>query len=52
MSLITYLSTTKKKKKKERKEKKGCNKSVKLHFYYSTQKYDDSITRYFRFSKR
>ena len=40
------------KKKKERKEKKICNKYVKLQFYYSTQKYDDSITTYFPFSKR
>ena len=31
---------------------KSCNKSVKLRFYYSKQKYDDSITRYFPFSKR
>ena len=27
---------------KKKKEKKSCNKSVKLHFYYSAQKYDDS----------
>ena len=33
------------------KEKKSYNKSVKLHFYYSTQKYDDSTTRYFPFSR-
>ena len=33
-------------------KKKSCNKSVKLYFYYSTQKYDDSITTYFPFSKR
>ena len=39
-------------KKRKEKEKKSCNKSVKLHFYYSTQNYDDSITRYFPFSKR
>ena len=39
-------------KKKKRIEKKSCNKSLKLHFYYSRQKYDDSITRYFPFSKR
>ena len=31
---------------------KSCNKSVKLHCHNSTQKYDDSITRYFPFSKR
>ena len=41
ISLTSYLSE----------KKKSCNKSVKLHFYYSTQKYD-SITRYFPFSKR
>ena len=32
-----YLSKNKNKKKKE--EKKSCNKSVKLYFYYYTQKY-------------
>ena len=32
--------------------KKKLHKSVKLHFYYSAQKHDDSITRYFSFSKR
>ena len=31
--------------------KKSCNKSVKLHFNYSTQNYEDSIARYFPFSK-
>ena len=41
--LISYLS---------KKKKKSCNKSIKHHFYYSKQKYDDSITRYFLFSKR
>ena len=41
ISLISYLS----------KKKKSRNKSVKLRFYYSTQKYD-SITRYFPFSKK
>ena len=39
-NFFNYLSFKKKKKKK--KEKKSCNKSVKLHFYYSAQKYDDS----------
>ena len=39
ISLISYLS----KKKKENDE---------TQFYYSTQKYDHSITTYFRFSKR
>ena len=34
------------------KKKKSCNKSVELHCHYSTQKYDDTITRYFPFSKR
>ena len=38
ISLISYLS-----KKKENDE---------TQFYYSTQKYDHSITTYFRFSKR
>ena len=47
ISLISYIS---KKKKEKKKKKKSCNKSVKLHFYYSTQKYDDSITIYFPFS--
>ena len=32
----------------KKKKKKSCNKSVKLHFYYSIQKYD-SIIRYFKF---
>ena len=51
--LISYISKRKKKKKKKRKRKKKiCNKSVKLHFYCSTQKHDDSITRYFPFSER
>ena len=45
ISLIFYLS-------KKRKKKKSYNKSVKLHLYYSTQKYDESLTRYFPFSKR
>ena len=31
---------------------KICNKSAKLHCYFSTQKSDDSITRYFPFSKK
>ena len=44
------LLSFKKKKKKERK-KESCNKSVKLHFHYSTTKYDDSITGSFPFSK-
>ena len=39
------------KKKKEKRKKESCNKSVKLHFHYSTPKYDDSVTRYFPFSK-
>ena len=30
----------------------SCDKSVKLHFYHSTQECDDSITRYFPFYKR
>ena len=30
-------------KEKKNKDKKSLNKSVKLYFYYSTQKYDDSI---------
>ena len=38
-------------KKKIKERKKSCNKSAKLYFYYSTQKYD-SITTYFPFSKR
>ena len=38
--------------KNEKKKKKSCNKSVKTSFYYSTQKFIDSITRYFSFSKR
>ena len=29
---------------------KSWNKSVNPHFYYSTQKYDDSVIRYFPFS--
>ena len=33
-------------------ERKSCNKSVKRHCYFSTQKYDDSITRYFPLSKK
>ena len=33
---------------KKKKKKKSCNKSVKLHFYYSIPKYD-SIIRYFIF---
>ena len=33
------------------KANKSCNISVKLHFFYSAQKYD-SMTRYFSFSKR
>ena len=40
ISLISYLS---KKKKKENDE---------IQFYYSSQKYDHSVTTYFRFSKR
>ena len=32
--------------------KKSCYKSVKLYCYYSTQKYDDSLTRHSPFSKR
>ena len=40
ISLISYLS------------KKSSSKTVKLHFYYSTHIYDDSITRYFPLSKR
>ena len=39
------------KKKKKKKKKRSCNKPVKLHFYYSTQKYDDLITQYLSFSK-
>ena len=35
-------------KKRKEKEKKSCNKSVKLHFYYSTQNYDDSCMENFR----
>ena len=35
---------------KNKKEKKSCNKSVNF-FYYSTQKYDDSITTWFPFSR-
>ena len=35
-TFFNYLSFKKKKK------EKSCNKSVKLHFYYSAQKYDDS----------
>ena len=32
---------------------KSCSKSVKLHSYYSTQKYDDdSVTRQFHFTKK
>ena len=45
ISLISYLP-------KKGQEKKSCNKSLKLHFYYSAQKYDDSILLYFPFSKR
>ena len=40
-NFFNFLSFLKKKKKK----KKSCNRSVELHVYYSTQKYDDSITR-------
>ena len=39
-NFFNFLSFLKKKKKK-----KSCNRSVELHVYYSTQKYDDSITR-------
>ena len=37
--------------KKKKKKKKNRNKSGKLYLYYSTQKYDYSITTYFPFSK-
>ena len=53
-NFFNFLSF-KKKEKKKRKEKKSYNKSAKLHFYYSTEKYDNSITSvatYFSFSKR
>ena len=39
-NFFNFLSFLKKKKKK-----KSCNISVELRVYYSTQKYDDSITR-------
>ena len=35
----------------KKKKKKNRNKSGKLYLYYSTQKYDYSITTYFPFSK-
>ena len=33
-------------------KKKSCSKTVKRHFCYSAQKDDDSITKYFPFTKR
>ena len=48
---VSLISVFKKKKKKKR-EKKSCSKTVKLYFYYSTQKYGDSVTKYFAFCKR